>query len=101
MGKINRVSISEWRSRQGFVVDEDTFTAEQWHDIIWSLDKYLIWSYGDYTEVREKNNKVTVWNKDGFVLIEATKYKLGNSISYKITYWQPNVIDLNRLFVRV
>ena len=101
MGKINRISVSEWRSQHDFDVDGDTFTTKQWHDIIWSLDKYLIWSYGDYTEVREKNNKVTVWNKDGFVLIEATKYKLGNSISYKVTYWQPNVIDLNRLFVRV
>ena len=101
MGKINRISVSEWRSQHGFDVDGDTFTTKQWHDIIWSLDKYLIWSYGDYTEVREKNNKVTVWNKDGFVLIEATKYKMGNSINYKVTYWQPNVIDLNRLFVRV
>lgn len=71
--------------------------------LFWSLDKYLAWPYGDYAEVEvgEKNNKVIVWNKDGFVLIEATKYKLGNSIKYKVTYWEPNVIDLNRLFVRV
>ena len=101
MGKINRISVSEWRSQHDFDVDGDTFTTKQWHDLINSLNKYLIWSYGDYTEVREKNNKVTVWNKDGFVLIEATKYKRGNSINYKVTYWQPNVIDLNKLFVRV
>lgn len=108
MGKINRISVSEWRSQHDFDIDGDTFTTKQWHDIIWSLNKYLAWPYGDYAEVeviasvpREKNNRVIVWNKDGFVLIEATKYKLGNSIKYKVTYWQPNAIDLNRLFVRV
>ena len=110
MGKINRISVSEWRSQHDFDVDGDTFTTKQWHDIIWSLDKYLAWPDEDYVKVeviagihgkREKNNKVIVWNKDGFVLIEATKYKLGNSIKYKVTYWEPDAIDLNRLFVRV
>ena len=100
MGKINRISVSEWRSQHDFDVDGDTFTTKQWHDIINSLNKYLAWPDEDYAvvEVREKNNKVIVWNKDGFVLIEATKYKLGNSINYKVTYWD---VDLNRLFVRV
>ena len=103
MGKINRISVSEWRSQHGFALDGDTFTTKQWHDIIWSLNKYLAWPDEDYAtvEVREKNNKVIVWNKDGVVLIEATKYKLGNSINYKVTYWHPNAIDLNKLFVRV
>ena len=104
MGKINRISVSEWRSQHDFDIDGDTFTTKQWHDIIWSLNKYLAWPYGDYAviEVREKSNEVVVWDKDGFsVLIEATKYKLGNSIKYKVTYWEPNEIDLNRLFVRV
>ena len=103
MGKINRISVSEWRSRHDFGIDGDTFTTKQWHDIIWSLDKYLAWSYEGYAvvEVREKNNKVVVWDDVGCVLIEATKYKLGNSIKYKVTHWEPNAIDLNRLFVRV
>lgn len=101
MGKINRISVSEWRSQHDFDINGDTFTTKQWHDIIWSLDKYLAWPDGDYAEVREKNNKVIVWNKDGFVLIEATKYKSGNSINYKVSYWESNAIDLNRLFVRV
>ena len=103
MGKINRISVSEWRSQHDFYVEGDTFTTEQWHDIIWSLNKYLAWPYGDHAEVEvgDKNNNVIVWSKDGFVLIEATKYWLRNSIKYRVTYWEPNAIDLNELFVRV
>ena len=104
MGKINRVTVSEWRSRHGFDLNGDTFTTKQWHDIINSLNKYLAWPDEDYVvvEVREKSNEVIVWDKDGlFVLIEAKRNKLGNSINYKVTYWDPDAIDLNRLFVRV
>ena len=103
MGKINRITVAEWRRQHNFDVDGDTFTTKQWHDICNSLNKYLAWPDGDYAvvEVREKNNKVIVWNKDGFILIEATKHKLGNSINYKVTYWNPDALDLGGLFVRV
>lgn len=94
MGKINRISVSEWRSQHDFALDGDTFTTKQWHDIINSLNAVV--------EVREKSNEVIVWDKDGlFVLIEATKKYKGNFIKYKVTYWDPDAIDLNRLFVRV
>lgn len=29
MGKINRISVSEWRSQHDFDVDGDTFTTKQ------------------------------------------------------------------------